>query len=82
MKCRLSFLILKIEFVVMRRITFITDGNGRRISAIIPIRQYQRLLEKSMELEDVRAYDKVMRRKHEFIPLDEAIAELKSAGME
>ncbi len=58
--------------------TFIIDEKGKRHSAIVPIKKYEQLLEKSEELDDIRAYDKAMRRKQEFIPLEEALKELEN----
>jgi hypothetical protein len=56
--------------------TFITDEKGKRLSAVVPIKKYEQLLEESEELEDIRAYDKAMRRKQEFIPLEDALKEI------
>jgi hypothetical protein len=53
--------------------TFITDGKGKKISAVVPIKQYQLLLEELEELEDIRAYDKAKARKEKPIPLRDAI---------
>jgi len=53
--------------------TFITDGKGKKISAVVPIRQYQLLLEELEELEDIRAYDKAKARKEKPLPLRDAI---------
>ena len=58
--------------------TFIIDEKGKRLSAIVPIKKYEQLLEESEELDDIRAYDKAMRRKQEFIPLEEALKELEN----
>lgn len=57
--------------------TFITDNKGKRISAVVPIKKYQQLLEEAEELEDIRAFDKAMRQKHEFIPLEQALKNLE-----
>ncbi len=53
--------------------TFITDGKGKKISAVVPIKQYHLLLEELEELEDIRAYDKAKARKEKPIPLRDAI---------
>jgi hypothetical protein len=53
--------------------TFITDGKGKKISAVLPIRQYQLLLEELEELADIRAYDKAKAKKETPIPLRDAI---------
>ncbi len=58
--------------------TFITNDKGKRISAIVPIKKYEHLLSDAEELEDIRAYDKAMRRKQEFIPLEEALKEIET----
>jgi hypothetical protein len=53
--------------------TFITDGKGQKISAVVPIKQYQLWLEELEELEDIRAYDKAKARKEKPLPLRDAI---------
>jgi hypothetical protein len=53
--------------------TFITDGKGKKISAVVPIKQYQLWLEELEELEDIRAYDKAKARKEKPLPLRDAI---------
>ena len=37
--------------------TFITDKKGKRISVILPIEEYERILEELEDQEDVRLYD-------------------------
>ncbi len=58
--------------------TFIVNNKGERISAIVPMKKYEELLQESEELEDIRAYDKVMRSKKEFVPLEEALKEIET----
>jgi len=53
--------------------TFITDGRGKKISAVLPIKQYQQWLDELEELEDIRTYDKAKARKEKPIPLRDAI---------
>jgi len=53
--------------------TFITDSKGKKISAVLPIKQYQLLLEELEELADIRAYDKAKAKKEKPIPLRDAI---------
>jgi hypothetical protein len=57
----------------MAATTFITDGKGKKISAVVPIKQYQLWLEELEELEDIRAYDKAKARKEKPLPLRDAI---------
>jgi hypothetical protein len=53
----------------MTATTFITDEKGRKISAVLSMKQYQQLLEELEELEDMRAYDKAKAKKETPIPL-------------
>jgi hypothetical protein len=55
--------------------TFITDSNGKKIFAVLPIKQCQHLLEELEKLDDVRAYNKAMARKEKPISLRDAIKE-------
>ena len=59
----------------MSATTFITDEKGKKISAVLPIQLYQRLLEELEELKDIRAYDKAKAKKEKPIPLRDAIRE-------
>jgi PHD/YefM family antitoxin component YafN of YafNO toxin-antitoxin module len=36
---------------------YVVDENGKRVSVILDIEEYERLLEELEELEDIRAYD-------------------------
>ncbi len=60
----------------MSSTTFITDNKGRKISAVLPIKKYEQLLEELEELEDIKAYDKAMKKKLEFVPLQQAFKEI------
>ena len=62
----------------MQTTTYITDNKGKRLSVVVPIDKYQLLLSEAEELEEIRIFDKAMKRKHEFIPLEQALKELES----
>lgn len=55
----------------------VTDKKGKPVAVQIPVEQYKKLLELAEEMEDIRAFDKAMKRKHKFIPLKQAVSELK-----
>ncbi|HEV2355511.1 MAG TPA: hypothetical protein VGR89_14780 [Puia sp.] len=59
--------------------TFITDEKGRKISAVLPIKLYRRLLEELEELKDIRAYDKAKATKEKPIPLRDAIRQRRQS---
>ena len=60
---------------------YIVDENGKRVSVILPIEEYESMLEELEELEDIRAYDEAKtvleRGEDEVIPLDQAMREIR-----
>ena len=56
----------------------VTNKRGKPIAVQIPMSQYKKLLELAEEMEDIKAYDKAVKRKHNFIPFSEAVKELKA----
>jgi len=38
-------------------VQYITDENGRRVSVVLPVEEYERLIEALEDAEDVRLYD-------------------------
>jgi hypothetical protein len=48
---------------------YITDEQGKRVSVVLSIQQWQQLLEDLEELEDVRLYDDVKTRNEPTISL-------------
>jgi hypothetical protein len=63
---------------------FITDDKGKKVSAIIPIKEYSTLMEELEELEDIRLYDASKNDNEPAIPKDKAMemieAERKKLG--
>ena len=50
---------------------YITDEQGQRISVILPIQQWQQVLDELDELDDIRLYDEVKARNEPTISLAE-----------
>ncbi len=48
---------------------YITDEQGVRVSVVLPIQQWQQLLDDLDELEDIRLYDQVKARNESTISL-------------
>ena len=62
---------------VMEKTRFITDANGKKISVVLPIKEYEHMLELLEEKEDIRLYDEVKARKEKTIPLDDYLEKRK-----
>ena len=63
---------------------FITDSEGKKLSAILPINEFSTLIEELEELEDIRLYDAGKNDKEPAIPKTKAMemieAERKKLG--
>ena len=56
---------------------YVVDESGTRISVLLDIEDYQRLLEELEELDCLRAYDAAKASAGRAIPFEQAIAELE-----
>jgi hypothetical protein len=57
---------------------FITDTKGKKISAVLPIKDYEMMLEKLDELACIKEYDKAKaKRNQQFIPLKEVFRQVE-----
>ncbi|MEK7720450.1 MAG: hypothetical protein AAB347_12765 [Bacteroidota bacterium] len=56
---------------------YITDTTGKKMGVILPIREYEKIMEGLEELEDIKAYDRAKTRKSEPIPFDQALKEIE-----
>jgi len=56
---------------------FITDNKGKKISVIIPMKDYNFIIEELEELEDIRLYDKAKNKKQSFIEANEVFSEIE-----
>ena len=50
---------------------FVTDKQGEKIAVILPMKEYEKMLDDLDEYECIKAYDKAKAGKQEFIPADE-----------
>ncbi|MBT3384046.1 MAG: hypothetical protein HN778_09670 [Prolixibacteraceae bacterium] len=57
---------------------YITDKKGKKISVILPIREYKKMMEQIEELEDIKLYDKAIESDDEAIPANQVFNEIES----
>ncbi|GAF04805.1 hypothetical protein [Saccharicrinis fermentans] len=57
---------------------FIEDNQGHRIAVLLPIDDYNKMLERLEEMDDVKAYDAAKASGDEVIPFDQAIKEIEA----
>ncbi|MDZ4845528.1 MAG: hypothetical protein SH857_08265 [Chitinophagales bacterium] len=51
---------------------YITDNSGKKISVVLPLKDFKVILEELEELEDIRLYDEAKKSKEPSIPIDKA----------
>ena len=56
---------------------FIEDNQGKRIAVLMPIDQYNKMLEQLEDIDDIRAYDTAKAEEDEVIPFDQAVREIE-----
>jgi len=57
---------------------YLVDEKDARKAVIIPINEWDRILEELEELEDIRAYDAAKQEKSEAIPFEQAVREIEA----
>ena len=61
------------------RENFVVDAKGNRVGVFLPIKDYNKLIEELEDRDDIRAYDKAVSRKQEFVPLDQALKQIETS---
>ena len=57
---------------------YITDLKGNKISVILPIKDYESILDELEELEDIRLYDEVKASKQEYLSAEEVFRTIEA----
>jgi PHD/YefM family antitoxin component YafN of YafNO toxin-antitoxin module len=57
---------------------YMTDENGKRKAIVLPLSEWQRIIEAIEELEDIRAYDRAKARGSKPIAFESAVREIRS----
>ena len=51
---------------------FVTDERGNKLAVILPIKEYNKMVEDLEELEDIKLYDQAKKSNEPSIPIDDA----------
>jgi PHD/YefM family antitoxin component YafN of YafNO toxin-antitoxin module len=52
---------------------YITDKDGKKVSVVIPLAEYEQMLDELEELYDIRLYDEAKNDKEPSMPFDEYV---------
>ncbi|WP_297337685.1 hypothetical protein [Algoriphagus sp.] len=59
------------------RTQFVTDDHGKKLAVILPIKEYNKMVDDLEELEDIKLYDAAKKGKQEFIDAEQAFREIE-----
>jgi hypothetical protein len=51
---------------------YITDSKGKKISAVLPMKDFKAIMEELEELEDIKLFDEAKKSNEPSIPIDDA----------
>lgn len=57
---------------------YITDNTGKKISVVLPVKEFNTIIEELEELEDIRLYDQAKKANEPSIPIDEAFKKIEA----
>lgn len=69
---------MAVSYEVMKNTQFITNRKGRKISVVLPIREYQKIVLELDELATIKTYDTAKASKPQFVAAEEAFVYLKT----
>lgn len=58
---------------------YITDSQGKKISVVLSMKEFETIMEELEDLEDVRLYDKAKKSKQEYIDAEQAFKEIEES---
>lgn len=56
---------------------FVTDDQGKKLAVILPIEEYDKLMEELEELEDIKRFDASQKSEREFVDAEQAFEEIE-----
>ena len=57
---------------------YITDDKGRKLSVVLSMKEYKKIIEDLEELEDIRQYDEAKTLNEPSIPIDKAFRQIEA----
>jgi len=61
---------------------YVVDEQGHRKAAVIPLIEWEQILEELEELDDIRAYDEAKGYPSDAVPFEEAVLEIREGKTE
>ena len=64
-------------FMAVHEEQYVVDKNGNRVSVVLDVEEYQKLLQDLEELDSIRAYDRAKASGDQAIPFEQAVTEIE-----
>lgn len=61
---------------------YVVDEHGNRKAAIVPMREWEQILEALEELDDIRAYDEAKGYPSDAVPFERAVLEIREGKVD
>ncbi|RAI85733.1 hypothetical protein [Algoriphagus yeomjeoni] len=61
---------------------YITDRTGKKISVVLPIKDFEAMMEQLDDIEDVRLYDEAKKSKDPSVPIEDAFEMIEAIRKE
>jgi len=65
-------------FMAVHEEQYVVDKNGNRVSVVLDVEEYQKLLQDLEELDSIRAYDRAKASGDQVIPFEQAVTEIEA----
>ena len=59
---------------------YVVDKDKRPKAVLLPISEWEQIMDELEELDDIRAYDKAKASPHDSIPFDQAVREIQEGN--
>jgi hypothetical protein len=63
---------------MMNTAQYITDNKGKKLSVVLTMKDYKKILEELEDLEDIKRYDAAKKRKQSFVDAETAFKQIEA----
>ena len=61
---------------------YITDNSGKKVSVVLPMKDFKAMMEELEELEDIKLYDEAKKSNEPSVPIDDAFKMIEAKRKE
>lgn len=61
---------------------YVVDDDDKKRAVLLPVEEWEKVMDELEELEDIRLYDAVKKEGEEFLPFEQAVDEIENGAIE